>query len=195
MLSRLLLVMAFGRGALCDDITKQSMIESKTPSQLREILGMAHIDVPIDADRGMLRMLALKHATEEMLAPKQTGAPAGGMPSGMMSMPGGMMGGGMPPGMMAGGMLPGMMGGGMPPGGAGDPSHMVEMMFNMLDRDKDNHLSEEEMLNVGQTLGPSAVTQGFISCCSAFAAAEPPPPPPPGQRRHRCDRYKHQRCG
>lgn len=91
----------------------------------------------------------------------RTGAP------GMMGAPGSMGSPGGLPGMMAG--VPSAMGQmPMPAGGAAEPNQMIEMMFHMLDKDQDGHVTKDEMLRAGDTLGPGfpqvpneRVEQGF----------------------------------
>jgi len=44
----------------------------------------------------------------------------------------------------------------MPTGSAADPSQLTEMMFQMLDANMDNHLTQAEIGNAGETLGAGA---------------------------------------
>jgi len=107
--------------AAADAAAKEKAVRMKTSRQLKEILTELKIKFPKDADKEDLREIAIE---KDALSKWEALHPEKKKP---------------PPGAGGGGQTIGKQ----------DPDSMAEMMFNMMDKDKNGTLSPEEMAAMG----------------------------------------------
>ena len=118
--------------ALADDDAAAKAVRMRTTRQLKEILDDLDIKYPKNADKDALRELALE---EDAIAKYEEKHPEKKKKK-------------------ATGGMPGM------PGGMPDMSNIGEMLFPMLDKDKDGKLSQAEMASTMEKANAAAKARG-----------------------------------